>query len=83
MAKKMLRFSRAHEICIDCDLFIGLYETIDLADPTEEDPFFEIEPFYQFEIADERGSRAMIMQILKQEPQDPSQTPLVCPSKYC
>lgn len=53
---------------------VWFYETVDLADPPEEDRVLEIEPIYQFEITDERGSSAMLMQILKQEPQDPSQT---------
>ncbi|XP_029043385.1 cilia- and flagella-associated protein 44 isoform X1 [Osmia bicornis bicornis] len=49
------------------------YETIDHANLSDEEKFLEIQPIYEFEIAD-REENAMLMCIQKQEPDDPEKT---------
>ena len=61
---------------------VWYYETIDQAEPTEDSHFIEVEPVYEFSITgptDGSNSslsnrRAMLMQILKQYPNDADST---------
>lgn len=55
---------------------IWFYETIDQADPPDDDRFIEIEPIYEFEITEEGpdGDRSMLMCIQKKESDDPEDT---------
>ncbi|KAK2582044.1 hypothetical protein KPH14_002749 [Odynerus spinipes] len=57
---------------------IWFYETIDQANPPEEDPFIEIQPIYEFHITEDESKglkgNAMLMSILRQEPDDPENT---------
>ena len=51
------------------------YDSIDQADPPEEDRFLEIEPVYEFCISeiekDDSEKKTMLMYIQKKEPDDP------------
>ncbi|XP_048505660.1 cilia- and flagella-associated protein 44 isoform X2 [Athalia rosae] len=63
-------------VSMDGWIRIWFYETIDQADPPDDDRFIEIEPIYEFEIAenDADGDRSMLMSIQKTEPEDSDQT---------
>ena len=54
---------------------VWYYETIDHADPPEEDRFLEIEPIYEIQVKEENGSdtedNSILMSIQKQYPEDP------------
>lgn len=54
------------------------YDTIDQADPPDEDRFLEIEPVYEFCInetdEDNSDKNAILMSIQKQEPDNPEST---------
>lgn len=55
---------------------IWFYETIDQADPPDDDRFIEIEPIYEFEIAEEDADReccSMLMCIQRKDTEDPDQ----------
>ncbi|KAI4492234.1 hypothetical protein M0802_009924 [Mischocyttarus mexicanus] len=74
-----LEYINAELFTIGMDGFIRVwfYDTIDLANPTEEDPFLEIQPIYEFCITeDENNSRknAILMGIQRQEPDNPENT---------
>lgn len=49
------------------------YETIDHADLSDDEQFLEIQPIYEFQIA-EGIENAMLMSIQKQEPDNPEKT---------
>ncbi|XP_046415054.1 cilia- and flagella-associated protein 44 [Neodiprion fabricii] len=51
---------------------IWFYETIEQADPPDDDCFIEIEPIYEFEIAEDnaKGDHSMLMCVQKKEPED-------------
>lgn len=49
------------------------YETIDHADLADDEQFLEIQPIYEFEIA-ENEENAMLISIQKQEPDNPDKT---------
>lgn len=54
------------------------YDTIDQADPPDDDRFLEIEPVYEFSIFEKEENnfdkKAMLMSIQKQEPNNPEST---------
>ncbi|XP_023287600.1 uncharacterized protein LOC105700070 isoform X2 [Orussus abietinus] len=58
---------------------IWFYETIDQADPPDDDRFVEVEPVYEFHITedtenDDDRQSSMLMCIQKQKPEDPEET---------
>ncbi|XP_015185345.1 PREDICTED: cilia- and flagella-associated protein 44 [Polistes dominula] len=65
-------------IGMDGFIRVWFYDTIDLANPTEEDPFLEMQPIYEFFITDDENTNlqknTMLMGIQKQEPDNPENT---------
>ncbi|KAI4496377.1 hypothetical protein M0804_000187 [Polistes exclamans] len=75
-----LEYINAELFTVGMDGFIRVwfYDTIDLANPTEEDPFLEMLPIYEFCITEDENKNsqknAMLMGIQRQEPDNPENT---------
>ncbi|XP_026674087.1 uncharacterized protein LOC108630687 isoform X2 [Ceratina calcarata] len=85
--KKEKRYFAIRRVNIACDVCVCVaitgsdgwirfwfYDTIDHADLADDEQYLEIQPIYEFEIADEEEHRAMLMCIRKQEPDKPEKT---------
>lgn len=57
---------------MDGTIKVWYYETIELADPPEEERFIEVEPIFEFEIGD-YYHRAELMVIVKCDPNPENQ----------
>lgn len=66
MLEKILKYSFA-EPAMDGTIKIWYYETIELADPPEEEKFIEVEPIFEFQIGD-YYHKAELMVIVKSDP---------------
>ncbi|XP_043471636.1 cilia- and flagella-associated protein 44 [Leptopilina heterotoma] len=73
-------YNNGELISIGMDGWIRMwfYDTIDQADPPDEDRFLEIEPVYEFSIFEKEENnfdkKAILMSIQKQEPNNPEST---------
>ncbi|KAK3913166.1 Cilia- and flagella-associated protein 44 [Frankliniella fusca] len=57
-----LEYSNGELLSLGMDGFVKVwyFETIDLADPPDEDRFVEVEPIFELEVADELGPAALL-----------------------
>lgn len=55
---------------MDGTIKVWYYETIELADPPDEERYIEVEPIFEFEIGD-YYHKAQLMIIVKCDPDDP------------
>lgn len=64
-------YSNVHFIssAMDGTIKVWYYETIELADPPEEDRFIEVEPIFEYEVGD-YYHKAELMVIVKCDPDD-------------